>query len=135
MNSLTGTWEGTFTYGEDYPENVIGKSVSFQMKIEESDGDLKGSCQDDCLKEHFSKIAGFVDEDFVSFIKTYPYLIAFDNDGNNISVPEQPAHEIHYSGTWDADTIQGVFEFGDHRIFARAESVYEGGTFTMKKQS
>lgn len=134
MNALTGTWEGTFTYGEDYPQNIIGKSVSFQMKIEERDGDLKGSCEDDCLKEFPSKIVGFVDDDFVSFIKTYAYHIGFDEDGNNVSDPGNPAHEIHYSGTWDADSIEGVFEFGDNRIFARAESVYEGGTFIMKKQ-
>ncbi len=131
--NLNGTWEGSFTYGENYAEAIVGQSVAFKMQINEQDNDLTGTCQDEDQHDNPAKIKGFVDEDFVSFVKTYRIYIGVDENGATFSDPGQPPHEIHYSGTLSEDTIEGIFELGDTHIFARSEAVYEGGTFTMKR--
>lgn len=131
MQTLSGNWEGYFTYGEHYPEKIIGKSVRFYIELEEKDGYFKGFCKDENLPGHTATIAGFIDDTFISFVKRYPFALQMDEEGNSCIDPEKPPHDIHYSGNLLPDGVEGVFEFGNLPSFVHSEEVYEGGPFKM----
>ena len=55
-------------------------------------------------------IQGFIEGSMISFIKQYPCYCTIDEAGNVTLFENQPASEIHYSGTLINDHFEGEWE-------------------------
>jgi hypothetical protein len=136
---MTGKWTGEYTYGKGYPEEDQGTSVVFNLVMNYEEGDITGSCTDDESLKIFDKpatIQGFIDNDFISFIKKYPSLWTIDEKGNAQIFEDIPPIEIHYyghfadnkfSGEWDM-SFEIEDEHGDSHFASCA------GTWSMYKE-
>ena len=100
-----GQWAGFFVYGPEYGNKLHGEKVSFRLYIKFYwDGIFIGECVDhDGVGSNFEKatINGFLDGDFISFIKRYPHFHGFDEKGNPIEDEKIPHPEIHYTGQYN----------------------------------
>ena len=110
MKKITGRWTGEYSinYGtEDEPEMAY---FHFKSKISENDDGIKGNFIDLTLKTSDSSIHGFVDEDFISFIRTSdqsPELLEFLHLDNT----DRP-FEFEFSGNYseEENAYQGIWE-------------------------
>ena len=112
---LSGTWLGTATYGDNYPESLKGKQAPFELTIKAADGSFSGTCEDEITKPHLltpASINGFVEDGFISFIKQYPYRFHLKEDGSVETDMERNHPEIHYSGMFneETNTFSGIWE-------------------------
>jgi len=135
---FSGHWQGEYTYGHGYPKNYIGKSVSFDISMTLTDGVLKGTCTDDKEKVPVSKPAimdGFIEGNFISFIKQYAHAWEIEADGTVIEHENQPSHEIHYTGTYDTDGFTGDWEIAMTYVYPNGvlQEYLVGGTWSMKR--
>jgi hypothetical protein len=107
-------WTGHYVYGEGYPDNLYGQAVRFDIKWINDDGSLTGTCTDEITEKHYNHrpatVKGFIEGSLISFIKQYPCLCTIDEAGNVTLYENQPAHEIHYSGTLINDHFEGEWE-------------------------
>jgi len=142
--SLSGTWSGSYTYGEGYPVESQDRPEPFLMYLTEDDACLQGTCTDPITAAHFDRpatVEGMFADNYISFIKRYPSrVLALEHEGS-VVLPDEPADEIHYTGTlrrhwltrrpyfkgeW-CITTAFVDEEGDHFYY----TVY--GSWTMRK--
>jgi hypothetical protein len=107
-------WNGHYVYGEGYPDNLYGQAVPFDIEWTNNDGSLTGTCTDEVTAKYYkdrpASIQGFIDGSTISFIKQYPCYCTIDEAGNVTLYENQPASEIHYSGTWIDDHFEGEWE-------------------------
>lgn len=100
-----GQWAGFFDYGPQYGSELHGEKVSFRLYIKFYwDGQFIGECVDyDGVGSNFEKatINGFLDGDFISFIKRYTHFLGFDESGNPIEDESKPHPEIYYQGQYN----------------------------------
>lgn len=142
MLTMTGQWQGEFTYGPEYGEDYEGKKVGFMLRLKDMDGQFEGDCIDEEAIETgplVASINGFVERDFISFIKQYPFSHSVDEEGQSHIDYTQPHPEIHYSGYYDASTQ--TFS-GEWEMVVEEEISDDGtleylltGEWKMKKQS
>lgn len=100
------TWLGKYGYINDDDETGY---FTFKMNVEIIDGSFEGAV----YEEEFSGVTndlvavkGFITHDFISFVKTYPYYWAIDDD-HFIYDKSAPGHEVVYEGNFDE--INGVW--------------------------
>jgi hypothetical protein len=106
---INGNWTGTLIYGKSYSEDIVGKELTFELKISESNGDIIGSGRDVSgfgLNPSEFTIKGFIDEATISFIKQYKSNAYFDLDDKLIIDANEPSFEITYSGIYNEETNQ-----------------------------
>ncbi len=132
------TWQGIYTYGEMYPDNIKGTSESFTMEYVVKDGKINGWCTEEKLTHLFEKpatISGFIDGDFISFIKKYPCYFEFDENNMILANKNLPSLEIHYFGNILGDIISGAWEmsFEYKTDDGNWQHVFSSGTWQMKK--
>lgn len=111
--NMTGKWVGQYTYGNEYPESLRGKSINFLMDCVDVNGVISGTVTDEETSHIFNEpgtFSGFVEDNFTSFIKLYPFHVSFDENENLSAVTEQPSHEIHYSGYLQDGAFSGDWE-------------------------
>ncbi|HWI93244.1 MAG TPA: hypothetical protein VNT20_18325 [Flavisolibacter sp.] len=139
MDKITGKWIGEYMYGNLYPKEWQGKVVTFELDLTFSEGKITGTCVDDDTKDHFSEpaiISGFIRDNYINFIKKYPYFNQINEDLNGIDFKqEQPSQEINYTGRFE----NGIF-IGDWEIistykdsFGRTQKDLGNGSWSMHK--
>jgi hypothetical protein len=125
---LSGTWQGTLTYGEAYPEHLREKVVPFTLHLKLHDGDIEGQFEDDETLKIFGKpaeVEGFLEEAMISFVKRYPCFFAYTEDGSVYKDESRYSHEVMYNGDFNPEdgSFKGVWE-----IVADVEESYKGTT-------
>jgi hypothetical protein len=117
MHQLKGHWKGEFTYGPDYGEVMTGVKEKFSLVIEEvTNGSFKGKCVDLEMRNSSefiqSHIKGFLENNFISFTKEYPYQYLSDEDGNAILDKNKKGHTVTYEGEFNVSTncFSGTWE-------------------------
>ena len=101
-----------------------------------SDGSISATFTDEETRKVFNEpgtFRGFIEDDFTSFIKTYPYYWDMDENGSIRVIEDFPSPEIHYTGQIKEGLFEGIwemtvaFEFEDGHI----EQYVREGTWTM----
>lgn len=97
------TWIGK--YGYLYDDEASDYS-SFEINVELIDGTFKGTV----FEEEFTgatgdliQVKGFIDGDFISFIKTFPYGFWIDENGDYIFDKTALGHQVIYHGNFDQE--------------------------------
>lgn len=138
--NLTGTWNGYYSFGREYGNELHGEKVKFMLFLLQKNFEIEGTSVDyEGISINFEKasIKGFIKENFISFTKQYPILLQFDENNNVIRDDSKPSPEIHYTGYYDVKTklFSGKWEivvavesdpFGDMEYLAT-------GIWEMKK--
>jgi hypothetical protein len=105
--NITGTWAGYYYYGADYGEELHEEKVKFMLFLSQKNFKFEGTSVDyEGEISNFEKadIKGFIQNDFISFIKQYPVAILLDDDNNLITDQSKPSPEIHYTGHYNQTT-------------------------------
>lgn len=97
-------WIGEYGYSfEDKSENFF----SFEIFADFTDGSFQGTV----FEEEFSgftgdlvSIKGYIEEDFISFVKTYPYYYASNENGEMVVDKQMKGHEVVYEGFFNTET-------------------------------
>lgn len=130
LEYITGTWEGFYTYGPDYPEQFQSIKENFILKLTVNDGVIRGTLVDSYTEKYFGQpatVEGTLTNQDLSLIKRYPYFLGMDENNQIFTDQSLPSHEIHFigqlkqklfsndffvEGTWD---ISGSFldEYGN----------------------
>ncbi len=115
---IVGKWEGYYEYGEGYFLPQFGERVKFTITFNGANDDFTGF-----IKEEESAnsvplkaiINGFSKENFISFIKKYPKLYRFKEEGSNEKIIENKEPEIEYEGFIDTNNkaIYGSWFFSE----------------------
>jgi hypothetical protein len=139
LKNISGKWKGEYICGPEY-ENHQGRTVEFILELIENSGLIRGICIDFATKEYFSEpitVSGFIDNDFISFTKQYPFTYFIDEQGKVIIDRSKPHPEITYSGEFDRETNTFV---GEWDIVVDSQKFGDGyfddsltGTWTMKR--
>jgi hypothetical protein len=139
LKSISGKWKGEYICGPEY-DNAQGHTVEFILELNENNGSISGICIDFETKEHFSEpitVSGFIDKDFISFIKQYPFLYSIGEQGQVIVDRTKPHPEITYSGEFDSETNSFL---GEWDLVVDSQKFGDGyfddsltGTWTMRK--
>lgn len=98
---INGKWKGYYEYSKGYPINLQNKKFEFLLEIWNDDEIIKGFCIDDITKEHFNepaKIEGFIENNIITFILTYPSLVMLNNNDETEIDPKKPSLNIIYTG-------------------------------------
>ena len=102
---INGKWKGYYEYGLGYILPYFGNRVELEMIVNvDSSGNITGSTTE--VPSEFSvnveaSIKGFIDQDLISFIKTYPVLPSIADDGT-IQLTEGTL-EIQHTGFIDRE--------------------------------
>ena len=83
--SVTGKWKGTFTYGDGYDGEFSGLSVDLESK--------------DYMSEPVT-IAGFLEDEMISFTKQYPYFFHVTEQGEFVVNKNKFHPEVIFSGEY-----------------------------------
>ena len=139
LKSLSGKWKGEYICGPEY-ENNADRTVEFILELIENNGSISGICIDFETKEYFAEpitVSGFIDKDFISFIKQYPFFYFIDEQGQVIVDRTKSHPEITYSGEFNPET--NAF-FGEWDVIVDSQKLGDGyfvdsltGTWTMKR--
>jgi hypothetical protein len=137
--AATGKWKGSFTYGEGYGSRT-GKAVEFTLELKEADGEFTGFSVDAESKDYMSEpvlIAGFLEEEMISFTKQYPYFFYATEQGELVVNKDKFHPEVIFNGEFNE--AEAKYE-GDWEILsASIQFGYESdssswtGTWEMKK--
>jgi hypothetical protein len=137
---MEGKWTGQYTYGNDYPEIYIGKSVLFEMNLIQNGIEFYGNFSDDESRHIFQEngvVAGFIEGDLIFFDKQYPKAWEINENGTIQVIEDSIPPLIRYEGTLSENEFLGTWEIhqyykeeGNEEIF----SIVAGtGTWSMRK--
>lgn len=139
LKFISGKWKGEYICGPEY-DNHHGRTVEFILELIENKGSISGVCMDFETKEYFSEpiiVLGFIDNDFISFTKQYPFSYFINEQGQVIVDRTKPHPEITYSGEFNPET--NTF-FGEWDLVLDSQKFGDGyfddsltGTWTMKR--
>lgn len=112
MEKLGGFWSGEYSINNGTEDNPDIKYFAFKVKINEQDESFKGSFIDQTIKSENSQINGFIEDDFISFIRlaqqNNELLDFLDIDIEDVNRPL----EFIFNGNWnsEAELFEGVWE-------------------------
>jgi hypothetical protein len=138
-NDYSGKWAGQYTLGEGYAPSMTGITTSFELIMEIIDGVLKGHCRDNIEDVPMSApatIEGFIEDNFINFVKRYPHAWMRDENGDMVEDVDQPSHEVIYNGYFGEGLVQGDWEIVASTHVNPDGTLYEyllRGTWYMKK--
>lgn len=84
MNLIEGKWAGFYEYGLGYELPYFGQRVKLSMELTFENGHIHGTSKEEKSAYYVNavaKIDGYVDEDFISFVKTYPIFPFIGENG------------------------------------------------------
>lgn len=116
---MEGNWKGFYSYGPEYGEELNGQKVYFRIHLTSSESEFEGTSIDtEGIGSDFDKatIKGFIEDDFISFVKTYPRKIYINEDGTTIADESEKPAEIYYTGNYNHlnKKFEGQWELIDH---------------------
>lgn len=92
-------WKGKFSYNPE--EYGIIDDVNFELYIELADDKFEGVVYDDEFRELcdlLPKVKGFIEDDHINFVVTYPISYSID-ENDVVSVdPTKKGHDVAYDG-------------------------------------
>jgi hypothetical protein len=137
MSIISGKWAGTYTtVSEDGTE---GETRSFEMiLVEEEDDEFIGEFIDSSesnQKHEAAKVTGFIMGDTLSFVKQYPYLFKYNENGELEVDKTKPHPEINYHGEMEGNEISGEWdmEIGTMQFYGDYYSKMMSGKWQVKK--
>ena len=103
---LSGNWEGFYEYGQGYTLPHFGKRVKIVATISEANFSFTGTINEE--QNEYSvpleaTIKGFIDDDFISFVKTYPKKPILKEFGKTEIIFENSKLEIEHEGFVDVE--------------------------------
>lgn len=137
---LTGSWEGEYSVSVGDKGNEKWEYHQFQIELEDSDGNLKGTSEDLTLSNIEANISGFCSEGMISFIKKYAGLL-YEENGEYYLDEGYDSTDIHYTGEYDSKKkcFEGTWEMeiGEEREGLQDSYINEQvlGQWYMKKSS
>lgn len=134
-------WKGKHNFNEEHGEIFKDKSIAFEMQITVDDGSFSGTFIDPEfaeLNETEIKVSGFFEDNFVSFVVTYPFRKIYNSNGDAVLLMEKINHEVNYygefpddskiiSGDWEIIEVMALDLLGNPIIFST-------GTFEMEEK-
>jgi len=134
MSIISGKWAGTYTtVSEDGTE---GETKRFDMILtEEEDDEFTGEIFDSNQKHEAAKVTGFIMGDTLSFVKQYPYLFKYNENGELEVDKTKPHPEINYHGEMEGNEISGEWdmEIGTMQFYSDYYSKMLSGKWQVKK--
>lgn len=93
------TLKGTYRF-EKAPEIMLSKTVNFEMHVDINDGSFSGRFIDEeyaSLAEQEPTVTGFFEENYVSFVVTYPFRRMYkQEDGTPVILLEETNQEVTF---------------------------------------
>src|SRR5438105_1941341 len=105
---LNGRWGGQYIYGPIYGPELEGVKEEFVLYILElNENSFKGKVIDANRNGEFieASLEGFLEDNFMSFVKRYSKFRAIDDD-NNVIEEEGDGYEVIYEGSYNKETQQ-----------------------------
>lgn len=132
-SQFTGRWEGFYSYGSGNVPNSDDAKIGFVAEMFLKDGAMTGTCEESVTREQMKKpavLTGFIEGNWISFIKKYPFHFQIAKDGSVLTDPKKPSHSIHYSGLFDP--VLGRWQ-GDWEIDTFVQDNFNGNPNTRMK--
>ena len=101
--NLTGNWQGFYEYGSGYNLPYFGQRVHIKVSITDMNGSFTGEIEEDVSvfsTKLGSTVKGFVEEDFISFVKKYSKKPIIVEHSTTIKY-EEGSLEIEHEGFVD----------------------------------
>ena len=103
---LSGNWEGFYEYGQGYTLPHFGKRVKIFATMSEDNYSFTGTINEE--QNEYSvpleaNIKGFVEDNFISFVKTYPKKAILKEFGKTEMAFENTKLEIEHEGYFDVN--------------------------------
>jgi hypothetical protein len=136
MDSLTGKWEGSYSYVSEGDSTV---NVKFAFSLVDTNGNISGECfdaEEDGANPEPASINGFVKGNLISLIKQYPCYWYFNEDGFIEKILNKKHPEIHYSGRFINNKFIGTWEM-EFESWTQGEGYISqtiNGKWEMKKK-
>ena len=137
MGTITGKWIGTYTVlAEDGSEE---RTKSFEMILKEKeDEEFEGEIIDSSEKNRNpekAKVTGFIMGDTVSFVKQYPFMFYYNEEGQLVTDESKPHPEINYQGEINENEITGEWdmEVGTMQFYGDYYSKMRSGVWQVKR--
>jgi hypothetical protein len=93
-------FEGFYAYSDEVNEIRI----AFLIEATEQDGSFHGLAMDTETENLFEKgaitVKGFIENELISFVKTYPSNYLIDENGQPQIAPGKQPHAVEYLGDW-----------------------------------
>ncbi|MGM0579220.1 MAG: hypothetical protein ACQETL_00975 [Bacteroidota bacterium] len=111
-NKIGGFWSGQYSINYGTEETPDIQYFSFQIKIKAEDDSFKGEFIDQTIKSEKSEISGFVQDDFISFVRITLQNNEFREFLNFELKNENKPLEFVFNGNWDSEenSFEGVWE-------------------------
>ena len=104
--NIDGKWIGYYEYGEGYQLPFFGERIKIEVNfLEDNDGNIEGSIIEESSELSIpsdSTLKGFVDQNLISFIRTYPVKPKINNQSSTIEI-ENGILEVTYAGIVDQE--------------------------------
>ncbi len=101
--SFSGSWTGEFVYGEEYG-NIAGEKATFMLFVDKNENNsFEGRAFDidgTGVNNEVATVRGFLENESISFIKQYPTMLTFQEDGTLEKHKSKASPEIHYTGEY-----------------------------------
>lgn len=135
-------WIGQYGYSFENPEE---ESCAFEIKVNYTNGSFQGTAWEAIFSENCDlpiHVKGFIEDDLISFIKTYPCLYAEDEEGTTFIDENLPGHQVVYQGYFDEESgnWSGQWEIilsgeRDKSVPGAYTIKYISGPWNMKSES
>ena len=134
-------WKGNYSLRADNVERLQDKKVEFELHLEIADGSFKGKMLDSAyaeLSEEIVAVSGFFDDNFISFIVTYPVRAIPNSAGLFALDTNIPNNEVTFYGEFEDNSkkIIGYWEIVENTeigVFG-VNVLYSNGAFEMEEQ-
>lgn len=112
MNKLGGTWNGEYSINHGTEEEPEISYFNFKIKIKEEDGSFTGTFTDQTIVSDESQIQGFIEDNFISFIRPVEQSSEFREFLNFELEDENKPLEFNFSGNWNSEeeSFVGVWD-------------------------
>lgn len=100
---MHSTWKGYYIYGNGFTLPYFGEKINVTFEIEIDDHQFSGTCTEEensLAQDMEATIEGFIEEQFVSFTKTFPFPLNFQDADEVGKKPQELIHE----GLFDSET-------------------------------
>lgn len=132
--NLMGNWKGYYEYGDGYVLPQFGEKVTIFVNLQGNNDSFIGTVEEETSEHSIplkATIKGFSQNDFISFVKTYPKIPRLKEIGSTEVIYDSGCLEIEHDGIIDSkhNAIYGswtIIENGDIE-----NAVY--GTWLLKK--
>lgn len=121
-------WKGKFTYNPE--EYGLMDDVDFELYVSIENGVFEGKVYDDEFRDLYDGLAevkGFIDEDRIHFVVTYPVSYSMDENDEVKIDPTKKGHNVIYNGflNKDKNKWEGEWEILEEEPIEGSDDVYQ----------